>query len=198
MAGDAGPGVLQNKPLALRPGERWRLTVRLKAPTAPATRTVSTHELWLWEQGVQATGYVRADRAIRLPGASHQPGATPSAGAPGRSVMRLSSALPRCHRAGACVRRVWWRPGDRRPAGHDRADWDVFRATGVAHLMSISGLHITLFAWLAAAMVRWFWRRSPRLCLAVPCAVGRTGFGVLLAAMLALFSGWACPRSARC
>jgi competence protein ComEC len=24
----------------------------------------------------------------------------------------------------------------------ERADWDVFRATGVAHLMSISGLHI--------------------------------------------------------
>ena len=32
----------------------------------------------------------------------------------------------------------------------ERADWDVFRATGVAHLMSISGLHITMFAWLAA------------------------------------------------
>jgi competence protein ComEC len=28
----------------------------------------------------------------------------------------------------------------------ERADWDVFRATGVAHLMSISGLHITICA----------------------------------------------------
>jgi competence protein ComEC len=56
--------------------------------------------------------------------------------------------------------------GDQRAI--DRADWDVFRATGVAHLMSISGLHITLFAWLAAALVRLLWRRSPRLCLACP------------------------------
>jgi competence protein ComEC len=26
----------------------------------------------------------------------------------------------------------------------DRAGWDVFRATGVAHLMSISGMNVTL------------------------------------------------------
>ena len=32
-------------------------------------------------------------------------------------------------------------------------DWQVFRATGVAHLMSISGLHITMFAWGAAWLV---------------------------------------------
>jgi competence protein ComEC len=35
-------------------------------------------------------------------------------------------------------------------AALDRSDWDVFRATGVAHLVSISGLHITMFAWGAA------------------------------------------------
>jgi competence protein ComEC len=29
----------------------------------------------------------------------------------------------------------------------------VFRATGVAHLMSISGLHVTMFAWLAGTLV---------------------------------------------
>ena len=45
-------------------------------------------------------------------------------------------------------------------AAIERADWDVFRATGVAHLMSISGLHVTMFAWLAAMAVGWCWRKS--------------------------------------
>ena len=31
----------------------------------------------------------------------------------------------------------------------EREDWDLFRNTGVAHLVSISGVHVTMFAWLA-------------------------------------------------
>ena len=38
-------------------------------------------------------------------------------------------------------------------AAIERDDWAVFRNTGVAHLMSISGLHVTMFAWLAAMLV---------------------------------------------
>ena len=34
-------------------------------------------------------------------------------------------------------------------AAIERDDWDLYRNTGVAHLMSISGLHVTMFAWLA-------------------------------------------------
>src|SRR3989344_3627765 len=81
--------------------------------------------------------------------------------------------------------------GDQRAI--DRADWDVFRATGVAHLMSISGLHITLFAWLAALVVGALWRRSTRLCLAVPAPSAALAAGVVLAAAYALFSGWGVP-----
>jgi competence protein ComEC len=75
----------------------------------------------------------------------------------------------------------------------ERADWDVFRATGVAHLMSISGLHVTMFAWAAAAG-SWaaLWRRSGRLCLAWPAqhagwSGGCAGHGY------AVFSGWGVP-----
>jgi len=35
------------------------------------------------------------------------------------------------------------------PQTIERDDWDLYRNTGVAHLVSISGLHITMFAWLA-------------------------------------------------
>jgi competence protein ComEC len=59
--------------------------------------------------------------------------------------------------------------------------------------MSISGLHITLFAWLAALVVGALWRHSARLCgvLAAPSAALIAG--VTLAAAYALFSGWGVP-----
>lgn len=44
----------------MRAGEQWRLTVRLKAPHGNRNPHGFDYELWLWEQGIQATGYVRA------------------------------------------------------------------------------------------------------------------------------------------
>jgi competence protein ComEC len=77
----------------------------------------------------------------------------------------------------------------------ERADWDVFRATGVAHLMSISGLHITMFAWVAAALVGWLWRRSAARWDPWPAGTSTAALigGVLLATGYALFSGWGVP-----
>ncbi|MDM0107891.1 DUF4131 domain-containing protein [Variovorax sp. J22R24] len=40
-------------------GERWRMTVRLRAPHGNLNPHGFDQELRLWEQGVQATGYVR-------------------------------------------------------------------------------------------------------------------------------------------
>ena len=81
---------------------------------------------------------------------------------------------------------------------HHRVDWDVFRATGVAHLVSISGLHITMFAWGAAWAVGWCWRRSVRLCLLLPAPIAALWGGVLLACAYALFSGWGIPAQRTC
>ena len=75
----------------------------------------------------------------------------------------------------------------------DRADWDVFRATGVAHLMSISGLHITMFAWGAVLIVGSLYRRSSRLCLAYPATHAALLGGLILATGYAVFSGWGVP-----
>lgn len=67
----------------------------------------------------------------------------------------------------------------------DRADWALFRTTGVAHLMAISGLHVTLFALMAMALVAGIWprlgRQWPALLLSVPTPVASTWGGLLLA-----------------
>lgn len=44
-----------------------------------------------------------------------------------------------------------------------REQWRVFSATGTTHLVAISGMHVTLFAWLAFALARGAWRCVPGL-----------------------------------
>ena len=78
-------------------------------------------------------------------------------------------------------------------AAIERSDWDLFRATGIAHLVSISGLHVTMFAWLAAALIGRGWRLSQRAMLWLPApTAGRWG-GLAAAAAYALLAGWGVP-----
>lgn len=178
----------QRQPQDVRAGERWQLTARLKAPHGTLNPHGFDYELWLWEQGLQATGYVRAGPKNAQP-------------------QRLSSGWSHpVERARQSVRdAIYARVQDGKAAGLlaalvvgdqnaiDRADWDVFRATGVAHLMSISGLHITMFAWAAGLAVGWLWRRSAALCLAWPAQHAALVGGVVLATAYSVFSGWGVP-----
>ncbi|HZE90552.1 MAG TPA: DNA internalization-related competence protein ComEC/Rec2 [Rhizobacter sp.] len=172
---------------ALRAGQRWRFTVRLRQPHGNVNPDGFDYELYLFEQGVRATGYVRAsdktppellDERVgylvdRL--RQHVRDAINATVSDGRAAGVLAALAI----------------GDQ--AAIERDDWQLFRDTGVAHLMSISGLHVTMFAWLAGALVMLLWRRSGRAMLCWPAAsAGRIG-GVLAAAAYALFSGWGVP-----
>jgi competence protein ComEC len=186
--GGMGAGELTRQPADVRAGERWQMTVRLKAPHGHQNPHGFDYELWLWEQGVHATGYIRAGPGDAPPqrlGVTWQHPVERS-----RQTVRdaIFARVDDRQRAGIVAALV---TGDQNAI--DRADWDVFRATGVAHLMSISGLHVTLFAWVAAAVVGWLWRRSLRLCLAWPAQHAALAGGLLLAAGYALFSGFGVP-----
>ncbi len=194
---DAGLGpaatlALQRQPPTLRAGERWQMTVRLKAPHGNSNPHGFDYELWLWEQGLQATGYVRTGLRDPVPRLLTDSWRHPVERA--RQALRdaVYARVSDAQLAGVVAALL---VGDQNAI--ERADWDVFRATGVAHLMSISGLHITMFAWLAAQAVAWIWRRStrwtPALCLALPAARAGAWGGLLLAAAYALLSGWGVP-----
>ncbi len=192
----AGAGAKQPGSVpALRAGERWQLTARLKAPHGERNPHGFDYELWLWTQGVQAAGYVRAGTKDlppqRLAATWRYPIEQARQSVRDAILERLArdpTDASAVRTAGVVAALV---TGDQRAI--DRADWEVFRATGVAHLMSISGLHITLFAWVAALCVRWLWRRSARLCLRWPAPSAALVGGVLLALAYALFSGWGVP-----
>ena len=191
----------------LRAGQRWRLTLRLRQPHGNLNPHGFDYELYLFEQGVRATGYVRDAAPARL--------VAPRDAAPARLVAPRDAASPELldRAAGHPVERLRQRVRDaieasvanRRAAGVlaalavgdqgaiDREDWDLYRATGVAHLVSISGLHITMFAWLAGLGVAALWRRSERAMLALPTPLVARWGGLACAAAYAVFSGWGVP-----
>lgn len=178
-----------------RAGERWRMVVRLKAPHGARNPHGFDYELRQWEQGVQAVGYVRAgpkdtapqrlDAALRYPVLQLREHVRDAIFA----KLASSDAEPSDVRAAGVVAALV--TGDQRAI--DRSDWNVFRATGVSHLVSISGLHITLFAWLAALVVGTLWRRIPQLCLVWPAQSAALLGGLVLATFYAVFSGWGIP-----
>jgi competence protein ComEC len=192
MAAPATP----RHPQALRAGERWQMTVRLKAPHGSSNPHGFDYELWLWEQGLQATGSVRVGVRDTPPEKLSERVAY----SPWHSLERARQSVreaifervPSRQWAGVLAALV---VGDQNAI--ERADWHVFRVTGIAHLVSISGLHITLFAWLASRVVGGLWRRSarltPRFCLWLPASSAAAWGGLLLALAYAAFSGLGLP-----
>ncbi|NVO05620.1 MAG: ComEC/Rec2 family competence protein, partial [Rhodoferax sp.] len=183
----------QRQPGDVRAGERWRLTLRLKAPHGSRNPFGFDYELWLWERGVQAIGYVRAGAADPAPQRLAQTWTRPVALLRQSVRERIVTHMEQRQFAGLVAALV---VGDQNAI--DRVDWDVFRATGVAHLVSISGLHITMFAWAAAWGVGGLWRRSARLCLRWPAPDAALLGGVLLATAYAVFAGWGIPAQRTC
>lgn len=183
----AGEGRAATFP-ALEPGERWRLTARLKRPRGTANPHGFDYEAWLFERNIRATGYVRPRSSPeRLRPLVHAPGYWVERA---RSAIRarIHAALPDEPYAGIIAALAI---GDQRaiPPGQ----WQTFTRTGVNHLMSISGLHVTMVSGLVFALIYGLWRRVPRLTLALP-ALKAAAAGALAAAMLyAMLAGFAVP-----
>ena len=184
---------LHRQPQAMVPGERWRMTVRIKAPHGSFNFQGFDYELWLWEQGVQATGYVRAGARDAPPQRLQATLAHPVERWRQGLRERIFAAVPEPGQAALIAALV---VGDQ--SALDQQQWALFRATGVAHLVSISGLHITMFAWAARWFISWLWRRSQRLCLWWPAPSAAWAGGLLVACAYAVFSGWGIPAQRTC
>src|SRR6266581_665002 len=193
FARDESQGVLP-----VRAGERWRFAVRLRGPHGSANPHGFDYEAWLLERGIRATGYVR------LP--SRRAGDERAQIVPERLAAlvprprywlerlreaareRIRSALPERPYAGILIALA---VGDQNAI--DPQEWQLFARTGVSHLMSISGLHVTMVAGLFAMLVSWCWRRSETLSLALPAQKAAALAGFLAALAYCLISGFAVP-----
>ena len=178
---------------AVQPGERWQLTVRLQRPHGNANPHGFDYEVWLLEQGVRAIGYVRpeGDKNRRLDAFVFSFGNVVEHC---RAVLRerILRALPGQPYAGVIVALVI---GDQRAI--DQSDWAVFNRTGISHLVSISGLHITMIAGLFALLASSLWRRSfftrAQLPLLLPAQKVAALAGACVALLYVLLAGFGIP-----
>jgi competence protein ComEC len=172
----------------IQPGERWRLTVALKRPHGSLNPHGFDYEAWLLEQDLRATGTVRDEPGNRrLDGFVWRPG---------YGVDRLRQALALRFDAvlenrpyGGVIKALAIGEQSAIPQGQ----WAVFTRTGVIHLMSISGLHVTLLAGLGYALAGGLWRRVPRLPLALPAQKAAALAGAVTALAYTLLAGFGIP-----
>jgi competence protein ComEC len=178
----------------VHPGERWRLTVRLRRPHGNLNPHGFDYEAWLLERGVGATGYVRSGKKSRP-----------------EKLGARNSISDRIEKLRESVRDRFKRVLGETPAsgilaalavGDQRAitaeEWRLFNRTGVTHLMSISGLHVTLISGLCAWLASWLWRRSPYLLLRLPARkIGATA-AIAGALGYSLIAGFAVPAQRTC
>jgi competence protein ComEC len=171
----------------IRAGERWGFSVRLRRAHGSANPHGFDYESWLLQRAIGTTGYVRPGDTVRLTDLVLRPAYLIERV---REILRERywDSLPGYPYAGILIALAI---GDQNAI--DAQQWQLFARTGVSHLMSISGLHVTMVASLFAALVHWLWRRSSALMLALPARKASALAGFLAALGYCLIAGFAVP-----
>lgn len=174
--------------LIMHAGERWQLTVRLKQPHGTSNPYNFDFEAWALERDLRAVGYVHNKGENRR--------IDEQVVAAGYFVERMREKV-RTHFQQVLGQAPYVGVLSALAIGDQgsipAAQWQVFTRTGVNHLMSISGLHITMLAGMAFALSYWLWRRSVYLTLWLPARKAAALAGLLTALIYALLSGYGVP-----
>ena len=164
------------------PGSRWQFSATLKRPRGVLNPGGFDREQSALEQGIAATGYVRdSGSAMQL--------------APGQGVDflrsqisdRIAVALP--DGRGRFVQALAL--GDTRALTDD--DWATLRATGLTHLIAISGFHVGLVAGFGVLLLLGLYRVLPKLGHHLPRPQAAALMGLLFALGYTALAGFALP-----
>ncbi|MFS8064264.1 MAG: DNA internalization-related competence protein ComEC/Rec2, partial [Luteimonas sp.] len=168
--------------LRIAPGSRWRLHVRLRAPRGLRNPGGFDSEKHALAERIAATGYVRDPESARR--------LSPARGIDAwraRMSARIAHAVPA--ESSRFVRALAL--GDTRAL--DEVDWEQLRATGVTHLIAISGFHVGLVAGFLALLASLLWRVCPALARCLPRPHAAALAGLLGALGYAAVAGFALP-----
>jgi competence protein ComEC len=185
LAGEALP--------ELHAGERWRWTVRLKRPHGYVNPAGFDLEAWLLERNIRANGSIQVDEPVQRLSANAGRISDHVERLRERIRERMLKTLEGKRYAGVLIALAI---GDQQAIKD--ADWALFNATAVSHLLSISGAHVTLFATWIAWCVFAVWRRSPLLCAKLPAQKAAALVAAFVALLYAVLTGFAVPSQRTC
>ncbi len=180
--------IKSEKPPTFKVGERWRLTIKLKKPHTTYNPNGYDFEAWALANNIRAIGVVRNKSGIHKER---------------DFVWRPTYIVEYCrdkvaqHIATTLYKKPYAGVISALVVGDDskisKHDWDVYLYTGVNHLMSISGLHITMLAGLAFTIISFIWRRFSTLVLCLPSKKAATIGGLIVAFLYACLAGLSIP-----
>jgi competence protein ComEC len=171
-----------------RPGQRWHLTLRLKRPHGTVNPHGFDFEAWALERNIRATGYVR-------PNGNNERAGDDARGLSYR-IDEMRAVIR--DRFNAVLKDEPYRGvliglaiGEQNAI--PREQWKTFWRTGVGHLVSISGLHITMVASLIYALTFFVWARIPAFTLRLPAQKTAALAGMFAALVYSLIAGFSVP-----
>lgn len=173
-------------PPAVPPCSTWRIRVRMKRPHGLVNPGGFDFERSALQKGIIATGYVRDDpsNAMLHAGACVD-------GIRARVAASVEAALPNDAHAARLLRAL--SVGDERAL--DEHDWQVVRATGISHLIAISGFHVGLAAVFGALLVRLLWWAFPMLALRLARPLAEAAIAFPAALVYGALAGFGLPTT---
>lgn len=183
-------GTLQDIPQLL-PGQVWRMALVLRRPHGLLNPAGPDAEARMFARGLRAVGTVRGQPRLL----DDQPWASPGI-AIERARHRVREGLRKAlggHRYAPVL--IALAIGDQ--AGVARDDWRIFNRSGITHLVSISGMHVTSIAGIAGVLVAALWRRARwrgvGLAEYAPSRVAGGAAAAMVALLYCLLAGWGVP-----
>lgn len=167
-----------------RVGQRWQLTLHLKPAHGSLNPGGFNYSKWLFSQSIRATGYVRAPNTAQLLQAADSSSRITQLRA---DIQQFIASRPLRNDGVLAALAVGLRDNI---SDHQ---WQVFRRTGTAHLIAISGLHIGMVAAIAYFLGALIWRHSLLARSQIPAQSIARISAILAATGYAALAGFALP-----
>ena len=170
------------------PGQRWMFKAKLKRPYGSLNPYTFDFERWSFHQDFGASGSIRLGKLLVDQDISWTEIELRMEMMRWNLRQKIRSMLPSDARyVGVLIALVM---GDQNAINQD--DWQVFNATGIGHLISISGLHVTMLAGVGASFAAFIWRRRTWPLIAPVSKVAAVS-GFITAFVYAWLAGFQIP-----
>ena len=181
----------EQKTLEVRPGQQWRAALIFKRPRGALNPHGFDYEAHLLSRNIRAIGRVRGRPVLLSEDAFHS--------------MQVLVSLARQNLRSAMRRHVGEMTygavlialaiGDQDSVKTEH--WNIFNKTGITHLVSISGSHVTMLAAFGGLLMLWFWKRmrwrDRALGEHIPAKVMAGAAALGVAWLYCLLAGWGVP-----